>query len=146
MARWLALFAARFFFWALGDVWSFFRDSGEVKRCTAFLLFVMDVIASYLYNHPKLCSTILRVSIIPQFAFSFHSSSITLAFLSAPSSHQRAADPSHSAVVGKVAGNDGDLIALTSVEVCEEALGRWRRLPCDLPHDGGVGWFRGALM
>jgi hypothetical protein len=44
---------------------------------------------------------------------------------------------------GKIAISDD---GLQSVEVYEEALGRWRRLPCSLPHDGGVGWIRGALM
>jgi hypothetical protein len=43
-------------------------------------------------------------------------------------------------------GNSGHDAALQSVDVYEEALGRWRRLPCSLPHHGGVGWIRGALM
>jgi hypothetical protein len=33
-----------------------------------------------------------------------------------------------------------------TVEVYEEALGRWRRLPCSFPHDAGVGWMGSALM
>jgi hypothetical protein len=34
----------------------------------------------------------------------------------------------------------------TIVEVYEEALGRWRWLPCNLPHDTGLSWPRGAGM
>jgi hypothetical protein len=41
-----------------------------------------------------------------------------------------------------VAGGTGS----TAVEVYEEALGRWRRLPCSLPHGGGLGWMGSALM
>jgi hypothetical protein len=33
-----------------------------------------------------------------------------------------------------------------TVEVYEEALGRWRRLPCSLPHDGGLRWMGSALL
>ena len=32
------------------------------------------------------------------------------------------------------------------VEVYEEALRRWRRLPCNLPHGGGLRWMGSALM
>jgi hypothetical protein len=40
-----------------------------------------------------------------------------------------------------VAGGDG-----YSSEVYEEALGRWRRLPCNLPHDTELFWMGSALM
>jgi hypothetical protein len=33
-----------------------------------------------------------------------------------------------------------------TVEVYEEALGQWRRLPCSLPHNAGVGWMGSALV
>jgi hypothetical protein len=33
-----------------------------------------------------------------------------------------------------------------TAEVYEEALGRWRRLPCSLPHDGKLYWMGIALM
>ena len=33
-----------------------------------------------------------------------------------------------------------------SVEVYEEALGRWRRLPCSLPDSAGSIWMGSALM
>ena len=39
-----------------------------------------------------------------------------------------------------------------SVDVCKEALGRWRRLPhgagvfCNLPHDAGIVWMSSAMM
>jgi hypothetical protein len=39
-------------------------------------------------------------------------------------------------------GQQGSLTA----EVYEEALGRWRRLPCSLPHDGMLSNTGGALM
>jgi hypothetical protein len=39
-------------------------------------------------------------------------------------------------------GNSGS----TTVDVYEEALGRWRRLPCNLPHEGGLYCLGGALM
>jgi hypothetical protein len=42
-----------------------------------------------------------------------------------------------------VAGGDE---ATAAVEVYEEALRRWRRLPCSLPHDGGLSWMGSALM
>jgi hypothetical protein len=42
-----------------------------------------------------------------------------------------------------VAGGYGSTAA---VEVYEEALGRWRRLPCNLPHEGGLCWTGSALM
>jgi hypothetical protein len=32
------------------------------------------------------------------------------------------------------------------VEVYEEALGRWRQLPCNLPHGGGLFWTGSALL
>jgi hypothetical protein len=32
------------------------------------------------------------------------------------------------------------------VEVYEEALGRWRRLPCNLPHNGLLIWAGSVLM
>jgi hypothetical protein len=47
-----------------------------------------------------------------------------------------------------VAGGEGSITA----EVYEEALGRWRRLPCNLPHDHdgfgvwGVSWMGTALL
>ena len=41
-----------------------------------------------------------------------------------------------------VAGGDGFITA----EVYEEALGRWRRLPCNLPHDGGLRRMGSALL
>jgi hypothetical protein len=41
-----------------------------------------------------------------------------------------------------VAGGDGG----GTVEVYEEALGRWRRLPCSLPHDAGFVFMGSALM
>jgi hypothetical protein len=37
-------------------------------------------------------------------------------------------------------------VGSNTVEVYEEALGRWRRLPCSLPHDGGLCWMGSALM
>jgi hypothetical protein len=33
-----------------------------------------------------------------------------------------------------------------AVDVYEEGLGRWRRLPCSLPHGGGLAWMGSALM
>jgi hypothetical protein len=42
-----------------------------------------------------------------------------------------------------VAGGFGSTPA---VEVYDEALGRWRRLPCNLPHGGGLRWMGSALM
>jgi hypothetical protein len=42
-----------------------------------------------------------------------------------------------------VAGGYG---STTVVEVYEEALGRWRRLPCNLPQGGGSSWMGSALM
>jgi hypothetical protein len=42
-----------------------------------------------------------------------------------------------------VAGGDG---LGDTVEVYEEALGRWRRLSCSLPHDVGFEWMCSALM
>jgi hypothetical protein len=41
-----------------------------------------------------------------------------------------------------VAGGDG----LITAEVYEEALGRWRRLPCNLPHDTELHWMGSASM
>jgi hypothetical protein len=41
-----------------------------------------------------------------------------------------------------VAGGFGSITA----EVYEEALGRWRRLPCSLPHDGQLHVMGSALM
>jgi len=41
-----------------------------------------------------------------------------------------------------VAGGEGS----TTVEVYEEELGRWRRLPCSLPHDNQLHWMSSALM
>ena len=41
-----------------------------------------------------------------------------------------------------VAGGDGFITA----EVYEEALGRWRRLPCNLPHDGQLFGMGSALL
>jgi hypothetical protein len=41
-----------------------------------------------------------------------------------------------------VAGGGG----LTSAEVYEEGLGRWRRLPCRLPHGSQLCWMGSALM
>jgi hypothetical protein len=32
------------------------------------------------------------------------------------------------------------------MEVYEEALGRWRRLPCNVTHEGNLGWTGSALM
>jgi hypothetical protein len=43
-----------------------------------------------------------------------------------------------------VAGG-GDSVSLT-VEVYEETLGRWRRLPCNLPDDPDMQWTGGASM
>jgi len=34
----------------------------------------------------------------------------------------------------------------TSAEVYDEVLGRWLRLPCGLPHSGGVYGMGSALM
>jgi hypothetical protein len=42
-----------------------------------------------------------------------------------------------------VAGGHG---STSAVEVYEEALGRWRRLPCNLPHGGELLWAGSALM
>jgi hypothetical protein len=33
-----------------------------------------------------------------------------------------------------------------AVDVYEEGLGRWRQLPCSLPHEGGLAWVGSALM
>jgi hypothetical protein len=41
-----------------------------------------------------------------------------------------------------VAGGMGSL----TVEVYEEALGKWRRLPCNLPHHSHLSWMGSALM
>ena len=41
-----------------------------------------------------------------------------------------------------VAGGEDSI----TVEVYEEALGRWRRLPCNLPHDGQLRRMGSALM
>jgi hypothetical protein len=41
-----------------------------------------------------------------------------------------------------VAGGYGS----TSVEVYEDALGRWRRLPCDLPFDEELGLMCSAMI
>ena len=41
-----------------------------------------------------------------------------------------------------VAGGPGSITA----EVYEEALGRWRRLPCSLPHNNRLVWMGSALM
>jgi hypothetical protein len=49
------------------------------------------------------------------------------------------------AVGGCVIVAGGDDIG-TSVEVYEEALGLWRRLPCSLPLDAGRRWMDSALM
>jgi hypothetical protein len=42
-----------------------------------------------------------------------------------------------------VAGGTG---STTAVEVYEEALGRWRRLPCNLPHEGHLHCLGSALL
>jgi hypothetical protein len=34
----------------------------------------------------------------------------------------------------------------TTTEVYEEGLGRWRRLPCSLPHDSQLWWTGSAMM
>ena len=34
----------------------------------------------------------------------------------------------------------------TTAEVYEEELGRWRQLPCSLPHDSQLYWMDSALM
>jgi hypothetical protein len=34
----------------------------------------------------------------------------------------------------------------SSAEVCDEALGRWLRLPFNLPHNGGLGYMGSALL
>jgi hypothetical protein len=41
-----------------------------------------------------------------------------------------------------VAGGVGS----TTTEVYEEGLGRWRRLPCSLPHDSQLRWMGSALI
>jgi hypothetical protein len=41
-----------------------------------------------------------------------------------------------------VAGGVGS----STVEVYEEALGRWRRLPCNLPHNTELYWMGSALL
>jgi hypothetical protein len=43
-------------------------------------------------------------------------------------------------------GSRGGYGSTTTVEVYEEALRRWRRLPCNLPHGGGVCCMGSALM
>jgi hypothetical protein len=51
------------------------------------------------------------------------------------------------AVGGCVVVAGGTFLGSTAaVEVYEEALGRWRRLPCSLPHEGGLCWMGSALM
>jgi hypothetical protein len=40
----------------------------------------------------------------------------------------------------------GGYESTAAVEVYEEALRRWRRLPCSLPHEGGLCWPGSALM
>jgi hypothetical protein len=37
-------------------------------------------------------------------------------------------------------------LASTTAEVYEEGLGRWRRLPCSLPHHGQLCWTGSAMM
>jgi hypothetical protein len=40
----------------------------------------------------------------------------------------------------------GGSLWASSAEVYDEVLGRWLRLPCDLPHSGGVYGMGSALM
>jgi len=40
----------------------------------------------------------------------------------------------------------GGIGSSRTVEVYEEALGRWRRLPCNLPHVGGMSCMGSAVM
>jgi hypothetical protein len=37
-------------------------------------------------------------------------------------------------------------VGRNSAEVFDEVLGRWLRLPCDLPHDGGLAAMGSALL
>jgi hypothetical protein len=54
--------------------------------------------------------------------------------------------PTCAAVGGCVIVADG-FGSSAAVEVYEEALGRWRRLPCSLPHEGAfLSWMEGVLM
>ena len=48
------------------------------------------------------------------------------------------------AIGGCVIVADGE--SSITAEVYEEALGRWRRLPCSLPHNAGFMWMGSALM
>ena len=41
-----------------------------------------------------------------------------------------------------IAGGEG----LTTAELYEEGLGRWRRLPCSLPHNSQLSWMGGELL
>jgi hypothetical protein len=53
------------------------------------------------------------------------------------------------AAVGGCVFVAGGYMSTAAVEVYEEALGRWRRLPCDLPHEvdvGGLCWMGSALV
>jgi hypothetical protein len=50
------------------------------------------------------------------------------------------------AAVGGCVVVAGGISGSTAVDVYEEALGRWRRLPCNLPHGGGLCWTGSALM
>jgi hypothetical protein len=51
-----------------------------------------------------------------------------------------------SAAVGGCVLVAGGVDSTTVVAVYEEALGRWRRLPCDLPQEGGLYDTGSALM
>jgi hypothetical protein len=59
-----------------------------------------------------------------------------------PQMHDARHGPACAAIGGCVivAGGDG----LVTAEVYEEALGRWRRLPCDLPYDTELSCMHGS--
>jgi hypothetical protein len=61
-----------------------------------------------------------------------------------PPMHEARKNVASSAIGGcvVVAGGQSSVTA----EVYEEALGRWRRLPCNLPHDGGLRRMGSALL
>mmetsp|Transcript_32285 Transcript_32285/g.51696 ORF Transcript_32285/g.51696 Transcript_32285/m.51696 type:complete len:376 (+) Transcript_32285:583-1710(+) len=62
-----------------------------------------------------------------------------------PPMHEARSYTACAAIGGCVIVVSGD-VDLKTAEVYEEALGRWRRLPCDLPHAGGLRCMGSAVM
>jgi hypothetical protein len=50
------------------------------------------------------------------------------------------------AAVGGCVVVAGGYNSTSVVEVYEEGLGRWRRLPCNLPHESGLCWMGSTLI